>query len=581
MHGDRAEEARGNTGEGHAADAGGGGSDGGEKADRAPGEGKAAPIAALLAELEAAGGVIGRADAFTRWLGDLQPEDFEPTCAELLGVIRADELPEGQIELLEWLFEDSGIGHLLFEHWARRSPDTLEAAMRTEDQEVAAGYASVALPFLYGADPRRGARILGELRQRGGEEFESEFDLSMFTRHLFSVAEAEAVAFRLREGEPDDFEWLFSSGVRDPQAIMPLLGEIPDGSAKMGAVAALIGQTSVLDPELALALLDQHAGAFGDEFVADLRPELEFVRVRADPAARLDFVNDPDTSGEVFLDWFEAEPEAALAWAQQNPDQSEGTAMELISESAGWLPFDLMLEHADLESVENLSVSWMIGLSDDQLARLAARAPSLAARELYRRDPQRAIELQAAWPIADRVAADPDRRSSWFEQQPEEVQQRIGNNYFQEWAEEDPRAAFEAAEGNPRGEAGALKEWLEHEDADAIYRVHADRIAASGGLQRRLAESWAAHDPQAAAETILADGLDSAVVPLVGAWVRDDSIAASEFIREHLQPGEQRDRAVILLVRAIMDRDPEAAHEWAETIGDEGLRQGASRLLGK
>ncbi|MDB4491852.1 hypothetical protein N9260_02415 [bacterium] len=58
---------------------------------------------------------------------------------------------------------------------------------------------------------------------------------------------------------------------------------------------------------------------------------------------------------------------------------------------------------------------------------------------------------------------------------------------------------------------------------------------------------------------------------MASAWIRQDSLAASEWIGE-LPAGPSRDAAVRRLVNQIQGDDPSSAFAWATTLGDESRR---------
>ena len=113
-----------------------------------------------------------------------------------------------------------------------------------------------------------------------------------------------------------------------------------------------------------------------------------------------------------------------------------------------------------------------------------------------------------------------------------------------------------------------MAEWVKYEDAETIYTAAGDRLSGGDAMLQSLATAWGRRDPQVAAETFLADGLGSGVPAVISEWVKRDSVEASRFIRENLQPGDVRDLTVSNLVLGIAQQDPEAAHEWAATISD-------------
>ena len=64
---------------------------------------------------------------------------------------------------------------------------------------------------------------------------------------------------------------------------------------------------------------------------------------------------------------------------------------------------------------------------------------------------------------------------------------------------------------------------------------------------------------------------------LINRWAQSDPYAAGAWLRT-LPPGDSRDGTVISFTRHISGSDPQAAIQWAETIGNDGLSQPPNRI---
>ena len=160
------------------------------------------------------------------------------------------------------------------------------------------------------------------------------------------------------------------------------------------------------------------------------------------------------------------------------------------------------------------------------------------------------------------------------------------------WIEADPEAPREwvlAQGGSDRQRlslAGALLHALPAKDHAARGRWVANFAEESSGLRlvSEVAIGWGRDRPQDALDWLigLPDGRarTSGIDTVFRRWAQADPEAASTHLT--LMPaGAAKDLAISSLAKAIHEDDPEAARLWAETIGDDQLRQLTSGLLNK
>jgi len=291
-------------------------------------------------------------------------------------------------------------------------------------------------------------------------------------------------------------------------------------------------------------------------------------------------------------------------WAKKSPDSLVRTLASMPPEKAiqlGTYVLQELLKHSDQEVRDDgletffelyaqsdpgaaIDLLRAFGPELDEDLRLMERQPQLGIRELYRRDPDSALELLKNGDKSTQltlIAAieGNEARKRLFESLPEDSRGGVANTFFASWAQDDPVAAFEASAGHPGGSSSVVQTWIRFDDEKNIYAAVGERFAESPEIQNAIIDAWSKRDPWTAGETLLGDGHGEAVPQLITSWVERDSVEASRFIRENLEPGEARDQAVQALAQGIAARDPMAAQEWAETIASEPLRATVLRTL--
>ncbi|MES2705080.1 MAG: sigma-70 family RNA polymerase sigma factor [Verrucomicrobiota bacterium] len=106
---------------------------------------------------------------------------------------------------------------------------------------------------------------------------------------------------------------------------------------------------------------------------------------------------------------------------------------------------------------------------------------------------------------------------------------------------------------------------------------------ARGDANRQVAQAWAAKNPEDAAAWALrlpAENRSGVIGNVAGGWLKNDSLAASEWISQ-LPAGPDRDAGAHALVREVAADSPDEAWQWAVSIGDGAMRmQAAGTALG-
>lgn len=150
------------------------------------------------------------------------------------------------------------------------------------------------------------------------------------------------------------------------------------------------------------------------------------------------------------------------------------------------------------------------------------------------------------------------------------------------WAKTNPEGAIKFASAisdeakRTNAISAAMTTWANAAPLEAAAFVESmpestTRERAAEQVVKRLAES----DPAEAASWMAANvGDDSTTAHrnLMNAWLKSDSVAASEWANS-LPEGPARDSAVTTLVRNIINKDPESAVVWAETLSTPEARQ--------
>ena len=531
-----------------------------------------------------------RAEATMAWFDAFGDGDHEFFVSQLFALDGEEDaagaLDESELELIfefvDRVFDDDEkiLGSYFCESWARSDPDSLSSALLTMPLDYALSLSPYTLPFLWATDPELGRRTFEELRNRDRDEFEYEFEEDDFAHQMFQVDEVAAVRWMIDHATEDvDYDEVFSGGIGDPDGVLKELMTIAEGEHREDVIEWFFDFQLEADPGSALDLLQRYSGELELEYQEDIEIEATIAWMLEDPAARIRS-DDDELMYEVLGEWVVSDPQGALAWVDQlglDAGEHEQLVASMVGSSFSDLPFDLAIEHAT-DNLANLGgPRWAVMLSDEQLGQLIEKVPAEGLAELKRRDPAAALELAGDLDgllEQDEVIDSLDfggneDREQWLPLLPDSARAR----FFTAWASDDPVAAWQASGGDASAAGHVVETWLGYDDAANVYAAVSGRFDESEEVREPILEAWAKHDPWGAGETLLADGRGDSVPLLIDSWLKRDSVEASRFVRENLEPGPQRDRAAEAIARGIVIRDPEAAHEWAVSIGDEQLRE--------
>lgn len=224
----------------------------------------------------------------------------------------------------------------------------------------------------------------------------------------------------------------------------------------------------------------------------------------------------------VMSGWGEVDPQAAVAFANENDDGGRNTM--LMAALQGWA-------ENDVEGAINYAMDNPNQISGDQRGGRGGGMENFLINRYVRENSQAATQ----WALSQ---SDPEKRSDAVVS----VASSLAN--------ENPREAVTWAESI----------------SDPDLRSEAIRGAASG---------WVREDPVAAMDWALSledtSSATQASETALNTWARQDPYNASDYVI-NMEAGANKDQAAATLTRSLVREDPEMALLWAESISDPDLQ---------
>jgi hypothetical protein len=275
-------------------------------------------------------------------------------------------------------------------------------------------------------------------------------------------------------------------------------------------------------------------------------------------------------------------PEAAMAWLQTEAagkdrlrgmlevialwaaEDAENALLWLESNAQGVARIEALYSGIELWSQQDpvAAASWIDGMVNDGSKLSAART------------------LAANW-----VNQNPEDASKWVSQLPPgNLRSSTAEALVESWATADPKAAaiwaFSEAEFN--GDVELFNQSIQYyaeadpEEAGQLLRAVTEAHEAPGSVDAYV-RTLAQQDPVEAiswqAKLSPEDPLNQPenLETILQEWSRTDSVAASTWLSE-VQPGPQRDAAIVGFTTTISEFDPEVAVAWSNSISDPNKR---------
>ena len=330
-----------------------------------------------------------------------------------------------------------------------------------------------------------------------------------------------------------------------------------DPLQRMGALLAYVSQLDDSDVPVALEELRQNT----PEWDPDARVAAQLMLTRwgkADPEGALAYASalGRDRAGRdatVILSAIAAsDPQRAVAWLE-DPDNKLVNQPWLGQFLAGSLTKEWVRQDPDA------ALEWAMNAPDNQ--RSGAYSGVLGS--IAATDPKRASSLATELPEGDaRREIIGQIARAWSETSPAEAIQ---------WAD--------TLEGDERRRASneAIGKWAQSAPEEAASFV--DSLAAdqrSEGMLDRVANQWARQEPENAAHWLSAQEESADKADAMGDvmwnWTTADPVAASSWLLEQ-EPGNSRDEGIVALARVTFDEEPESAITWAAHMSDEKKRR--------
>lgn len=369
---------------------------------------------------------------------------------------------------------------------------------------------------------------------------------------------------------------------RDPAGALAYVRSLPPGSDFTQGLLMVLSAIGRTDPDRALALAAELAKTREQRAIySALFAQL----TEADPAsavsrlAQVPAGEARDNALRAIADgWAQADPSAALTWAQKLNPADRAPAMEAVLAS--------LVETDPMRAIE-LAQQSLSGTAFDRtllaaLQSLTKTDPKTAAALVSKLEPGE-VQNQASYAVARALAADnPTGALAWAQTLPAgDLRGKVLNNIMDSWAAKDPVAAGQYVAQMPAGPeqesaAARLATLLAGNPTQAIaWAQSLGSPAARSAAVINLASAWAQRDPAAAAQW--AGSLQPAEVrseALNGAmsyWLMQDSAAARNYIFG--LSGDTQVSVAAHLAPGLAQRDPVGTLTWAQTLPSADARE--------
>ncbi len=312
--------------------------------------------------------------------------------------------------------------------------------------------------------------------------------------------------------------------------------------------------------------------------------------------------------GTVFRAWQERDPDAAIAWLEQQPISTLSEAisrdtMESLAErdprSAARLLLSLPSQNRQVAWIDNIVMRWAIsdmpgavefasGLPDGTVKN---RALTSVAKSWSVSDPKAALEFFVSQPDGEarrdildnvvRIAAGEGSQTAanWVQELPPgDGKDQALKSVAQHWSQQDPKVALAWIETLPAGEvrrdgmATAVGHWAEADPtAAANYATHLTDPGEQARTVEKVLGVIAKSDPQRAtawlAEFPTGDVRTAATPMIASTWAQNDPEAAAAWFLT-LPVDNARFQALQPIVDKAAERAPQWAWQWASALTD-------------
>ena len=308
------------------------------------------------------------------------------------------------------------------------------------------------------------------------------------------------------------------------ETAMPFVRGMGRGGDQFMSMGLLMGRYAEIDPERALTYVGKQGGmerGFGTSSI--LR-----TWAASDPRAAADYLTNNvlgsggddwmlrRTAGSLASEWAKQDSDAALAWANNLPDEVKGDAMNNIVEQL-----------TSQDPLEAAKVA--MGFEGEQ----RERSLRTIADQWSRNSPEDAVKWAESLTVEGKTQALEEAVESWV--------------------------------GKDTDAAVAYMAKMDQGERDTIMKEVVEQWGRKGAEAQPEAAEWVASQPEG-------KGKVDATGEIVGQWMRSDSEAASTWLGGQPE-GDAKDRGISALLRDRSVReDPEVAVAWADEISNQEMR---------